>query len=89
MPRTDSIIMARLTALLPLMMFVGLCARVPAAVSGGAVFLSWDWVPGIGVNLDVAVDRLPGSRTAPACGPPEEEHLEAGGARTQEVRIHE
>ena len=58
MPRTDSIIVARLTALLPLVMFVGLCSRVPAAVNGGAVFLSWDWVPGMGVNLDVAVDGL-------------------------------
>jgi multicomponent Na+:H+ antiporter subunit A len=58
MPRTDSIIMARLTALLPLMMFVGLCARVPAAVGGGAVFMSWEWVPEIGVNLDVAIDGL-------------------------------
>ncbi len=50
--------MARLTALLPLMIFVGLCTRVPAAVGGGAVFMSWEWVPGIGVNLDVAVDGL-------------------------------
>jgi len=58
MQRTDSIIIGRLTALLPLVIFVGLCSWVPAAVSDGAVSLSWDWVPGIGVNLDVAVDGL-------------------------------
>ncbi len=58
MQRTDSIIIGRLTALLPLLIFVGLCSRVPAAVGGGAVFMSWEWVPGIGVNLDVAVDGL-------------------------------
>ena len=58
MQRTESIIVARLTALLPLAIFAGLCSRVPAAVSGGAIFFSWEWVPGIGVNLDVAVDGL-------------------------------
>ena len=58
MHRTESIIVARLTALLPLAIFAGLCSRVPAAVSGGAIFFSWEWVPGIGVNLDVAVDGL-------------------------------
>ncbi|WP_319407183.1 hydrogen gas-evolving membrane-bound hydrogenase subunit E [uncultured Desulfosarcina sp.] len=58
MNRTDSIIIARLTALLPLAIFTGLCSRVPAAVGGGAIFFSWDWIPGIGVNLDVAVDGL-------------------------------
>ncbi|WP_372683382.1 hydrogen gas-evolving membrane-bound hydrogenase subunit E [Desulfosarcina sp.] len=58
MTRKDSIVIGRLTALLPLMIFAGLCIQVPAAVNGNAVFWSWKWVPGIGVNLDVAVDGL-------------------------------
>ena len=58
MQQTNSMTAGRTTALLPLALFAGLCTRVPAAVGGGAVFLSWEWAPGIGVNLDFAVDGL-------------------------------
>ncbi|MFZ2041244.1 MAG: sodium:proton antiporter, partial [Desulfobacterales bacterium] len=51
-------IVGRMTALLPLVLFAGLCLQVPAVVGGGVACLSWEWAPGMGVNADFIVDGL-------------------------------
>jgi multicomponent Na+:H+ antiporter subunit A len=58
MQEPNAVIAARITALLPLLLFAGLCLQVPAVVGGGAAYLSWQWAPGMGVNADFAVDGL-------------------------------
>jgi multicomponent Na+:H+ antiporter subunit A len=58
MQEPNSVIVGRMTALLPLVLFAGLCLQVPAVVGGGAAYLSWEWAPGMGVNADIAVDGL-------------------------------
>ncbi len=58
MQETNSVIAGRMTALLPLAVFAGLCLQVPAVVGGGAAYLSWVWAPGLGVNADFALDGL-------------------------------
>ncbi|MBI9082956.1 MAG: DUF4040 domain-containing protein [Desulfobacterales bacterium] len=58
MQRLNTNVGARLTALLPLILFAALCAQVPAMVAGNAVSLSWAWVPSMGVNADFAIDGL-------------------------------
>ena len=51
-------IAGRMTALLPLALFAGLCLQVPVVAGGGAAYLSWVWAPGLGVDADFAVDGL-------------------------------
>ena len=47
-----------LTALLPLALFIALCTYLPTTAAGGALHVSWEWLPGIGVNADFALDGL-------------------------------
>jgi multicomponent Na+:H+ antiporter subunit A len=58
MQEPNSVIVGRMTALLPLVLFAGLCLQVPAVVGGGVACLSWEWAPGMGVNADFIVDGL-------------------------------
>ncbi len=57
MQRPTSVLVARLTALMPLSIFLGLCMQVPTS-AGINTYVSWEWVPGLGVNADFAIDGL-------------------------------
>jgi multicomponent Na+:H+ antiporter subunit A len=56
MSQNHSATIGRLTALLPLSLFLGICTQV---YSDGAVLLfAWQWVPGLGANAEFVVDGL-------------------------------
>ncbi len=57
MQSTNAVIIGRTTALLPLALFAALCTRM-STTGGDAALFSWQWVPGIGVNADFAMDGL-------------------------------
>jgi multicomponent Na+:H+ antiporter subunit A len=56
-PKRPAVFAARLSALLPLLLFTLFLAQVPVGV-GEAVVLFWQWAPSIGITLDLAVDGL-------------------------------
>lgn len=49
--------LGRLSAGVPLLLFAALCTRVPSSAER-TLLLTWQWVPGLGVNVDLAVDGL-------------------------------
>jgi multicomponent Na+:H+ antiporter subunit A len=48
----------RLSALLPLVLFIGAAVQVPEIQKNGALAMAFDWVPSLNVRFDVVLDGL-------------------------------
>jgi multicomponent Na+:H+ antiporter subunit A len=58
LPNATPVTMARISALIPLGMFMQLATQVPVVAAGARVLRSWAWAPSLGVNAAFAVDGL-------------------------------